>query len=123
MLPAEVFGNLFRREFGFAYVAEISGKVNGFSCKKKERKKNKINLLWDGTSITQLMEMREFFFLPFTIQRNENNINSKFVYKFFYLFSIHQNYLVLSLCTSLILWIISNTLDILRKTSRKLIYC
>lgn len=31
MLPAEVFGNLFRREFGFANIAEVSGKVNGFS--------------------------------------------------------------------------------------------
>lgn len=42
MLPTEVFGNLFRREFGFAYVAEVSGKVNGFSWKEKERKKIKI---------------------------------------------------------------------------------
>ena len=38
MLPTEVFGNLFRREFGFADVAEVSGKVNGFSCKKKKKK-------------------------------------------------------------------------------------
>lgn len=35
MLPTQVFGNLFRREFGFANIAEVSGKVNGFSCKKK----------------------------------------------------------------------------------------
>lgn len=35
MLPTEVFGNLFRREFGFADIAEVSGKVNGFSCKKE----------------------------------------------------------------------------------------
>lgn len=44
MLPTEVFGNLFRREFGFAYVAEVSGKVNGFSWKKERgKKKEKIN--------------------------------------------------------------------------------
>lgn len=41
MLPTEVFGNLFRREFGFADIAEVSGKVNGFSWggKKKREKK------------------------------------------------------------------------------------
>lgn len=31
MLPTEIFGDLFRGEFGFANVAEVSGKVNGFS--------------------------------------------------------------------------------------------
>lgn len=31
MLPAEILGDLFRGEFGFANVAEVSGKVNGFS--------------------------------------------------------------------------------------------
>lgn len=57
MLPTEVFGNLFRREFGFADIAEVSGKVNGFSCKKKKKKKKErrqdIKRLAMGISITQ----------------------------------------------------------------------
>ena len=31
MLPTEVFGDLLRGEFSFANVAEVPGKVNGFS--------------------------------------------------------------------------------------------
>jgi len=31
MLPAEILGDLFRGELGFANVAKVSGKMNGFS--------------------------------------------------------------------------------------------
>jgi hypothetical protein len=33
MLPTEILGDLFRGELGFANVAKVSGKMNGFSWK------------------------------------------------------------------------------------------
>lgn len=89
MLPTEVFGNLFRREFGFAHVAEISGKVNGFSWRKK-RKKEKINerrIKWTCYGITSITQPIIWKCVNFFIAHLRFNGTRNLYTNSFYLFS------------------------------------